>query len=216
MRAPRAGIAREGLPFIGLTAFASLIFALVDLRPPALVFLCLATFCLYFFRDPERVVPGAPGLAVCPADGRVVAVRPRPDPFSGRELVCVSIFMNVFSVHVNRSPVAARVKALAYHPGLFLNASLDKASLNNERCACLLEDERGEDWTVVQIAGLIARRIVFRAEEGDLLGRGERLGLIKFGSRLDVYLPPDWTPAVAPGERTLAGQTILARAPRAS
>jgi phosphatidylserine decarboxylase len=178
---------------------------------PALIFLALTVFCLNFFRDPERVIPQAPDLAVSPADGRITAVLSRPDPLSGTARPCVSIFMNVFNVHVNRSPVAASVKTIAYHPGLFLNASLDKASRDNERCAYLLEDSDGALWSVVQIAGLIARRIVCRVEEGDRLARGERLGMIKFGSRLDVYLPEGWSPSVAPGDRVLGGLSVLAR-----
>jgi phosphatidylserine decarboxylase len=211
MRKPGPGVAPEGFPLIGLAAFAALVFALLDFCVPAVFFLVLAAFCLHFFRDPERVTPQAPGLAVSPADGRVTAVTPRPDPFSGTARPCVSIFMNVFNVHVNRSPVEASVKAVVHHPGLFLNASLDKASKDNERCAYLLEDADGALWSVVQVAGLIARRIVCRAEEGDRLARGERLGLIKFGSRLDVYLPEGWSPAVSPGDRVLAGLTALAR-----
>ncbi|MDR2076353.1 MAG: phosphatidylserine decarboxylase family protein [Desulfovibrio sp.] len=211
MRKPSPGIAPEGFPAVGISAFAALVLALLDFCLPAVLFLVLTAFCLHFFRDPQRVVPSAPGLAVSPADGRVAAVTPRPDPFSGTERSCVSIFMNVFNVHVNRSPVEASVRAIAYHPGLFLNASLDKASRDNERCVYLLEDNDGALWSVAQIAGLIARRIVCRAEEGDRLLRGERLGMIKFGSRLDVYLPAGWSPAVAPGDRVLGGLSVLAR-----
>ena len=211
MRKPSPGIVPEGFPLVGLSAFAALVFTLLAYPAPAVFFLVLTVFCLYFFRDPERISPLEPGLAVSPADGRVTTVTPRPDPFSGTARPCISIFMNVFNVHVNRSPVAAVVRAVAYHPGLFLNASLDKASRDNERCACLLEDSDGASWSVVQIAGIIARRIVCRVEEGDRLLRGERLGLIKFGSRLDVYLPEGWSPAVAPGDRVLAGLSVLAR-----
>jgi phosphatidylserine decarboxylase len=211
MRKPGLGLAPEGFPVVGISAFAALVFALLHFLVPAVIFLALTVFCLNFFRDPERVIPQAPDLAVSPADGRVTAVLSRSDPLSGTARPCVSIFMNVFNVHVNRSPVAASVKTIAYHPGLFLNASLDKASRDNERCAYLLEDSDGAHWSVVQIAGLIARRIVCRVEEGDRLARGERLGLIKFGSRLDVYLPEGWSPSVAPGDRVLGGLSVLAR-----
>ena len=211
MRKATCGITPEGIPSIGLTALCSLVFGLLKIWPLAVLFLGLAAFSLHFFRDPERVVPTKPGLAVSPADGRIIRIERRPDPFSGEERQCVSIFMNVFSVHVNRSPVQGTVKALAYHPGLFLNASFDKASRDNERCAYSIEDGDGALWTAVQIAGLVARRIVCRVEEGDPLLRGERFGMIKFGSRVDVYLPEGYAPAVEIGETTFAGQTVLAK-----
>ena len=210
MRKANSGITPEGIPSIGLTALAALVFGLLHIWPLAVLFLTLAAFSLHFFRDPERVVPKGPGLAISPADGRIIRIEKRPDPFSGEERTCISIFMNVFSVHVNRSPVAATVKALAYHPGLFLNAAFDKASRDNERCAYSLEDQDGALWSVVQIAGLIARRIVCRVEEGDVLGRGERFGMIKFGSRLDMYLPEGYVPVVHIGDAAFAGQTTLA------
>ena len=130
---------------------------------------------------------------------------------TGENRTCVSIFMNVFSVHVNRAPVSGTVEDLRYWPGKFLNAALDKASGENERCACLLRDTGGEQWTFVQIAGLIARRIVCRAEAGDTLARGQRFGMIRFGSRVDLYVPEGYLPAVSIGEKVFAGQSVIAQ-----
>ena len=211
MRTPSVGIAPEGWPMVGLCAFSSGVFALLGCAIAACVFLVLTWFCAYFFRDPERVTPGAPGLAVSPADGKVVAIGPRADPLTGEERVCISIFMNVFSVHVNRSPVEAEVEAIRYYPGKFLNASLDKASTDNERCAYLLRDADNGAWTMIQIAGLIARRIVCRTDEGDRLARGQRCGLIRFGSRVDLFIPAGYAPACAVGDRVFAAQSIVAR-----
>ena len=211
MRTPSVGITPEGWPFIGLAAFSSCIFALLDAWLAACVFLVLTWFAAYFFRDPERVTPGAPGLAVSPADGKVIAIRPRKDPFTGEERICISIFMNVFSVHVNRSPVEAEVESIRYYPGKFLNASFDKASADNERCAYLLRDADGGNWVMIQIAGLIARRIVCRADEGDRLTRGQRCGLIRFGSRVDLFIPAGYAPACAAGDQVFAAQSVVAR-----
>ncbi len=210
MRKASSGITPEGLPSIGLTALASLVFALLGLCVPALAFLLLALFCCNFFRDPERVVPQEAGLAVSPADGKVIKVTGVPDPFTGESRLCICIFMNVFNVHVNRSPVEGRVEDIAYHPGKFFNASFDKASTDNERCAYSLRDTDGKLWSMVQIAGLVARRIVCRVDKGDVLARGERFGMIKFGSRVDLYLPDGYLPKVTAGEHVLAGQTVLA------
>ena len=211
MRPARCGITPEGWPCIGLTALAALVFACLDWWPAALIFLALCWFSVHFFRDPERVTPTGPGLAVSPADGRVIRVETRPDPFSGEARQCVSIFMNVFNVHVNRAPVACTVQGILYLPGKFLNASFDKASTDNERCAYLVRDDGGRPWVMVQVAGLIARRIVCRVEEGDTLARGERYGMIRFGSRVDLYLPPDYSAVVTNGDVVAAGESILAR-----
>ena len=210
MRTPSVGIAPEGWPAIGLCAFSSCIFALIGCWPAACIFLALTWFCAHFFRDPERVTPSASGLAVSPADGKVIAIGPRSNPFTGEERICISIFMNVFSVHVNRSPVQAEVEAIRYYPGKFLNASFDKASTDNERCAYLLRDADGESWVMIQIAGLIARRIVCRTEEGDRLARGQRYGLIRFGSRVDLFIPAGYTAACAVGDQVFAAQSIVA------
>jgi phosphatidylserine decarboxylase len=211
MRTPSVGITPEGWPMIGLCAFSACIFALLGCSLTACAFLVLTWFCAHFFRDPERVTPNAPGLAVSPADGKVIVIGPRTDPLTGEERICISIFMNVFSVHVNRSPVEAEVEAIRYYPGKFLNASLDKASTGNERCAYLLRDADNGAWTMIQIAGLIARRIVCRTDEGDRLARGQRYGLIRFGSRVDLFIPADYTPACAVGDRVFAAQSIVAR-----
>jgi phosphatidylserine decarboxylase len=210
MRKASFGVTPEGGPGIGICALSALVFALLGWAPPALAFLALTLFCCHFFRDPERVTPRQADVAVSPADGTVVKTAMTPDPFTGRPRRCICIFMSVFNVHVNRSPVAGRVAAIAYHPGKFVNASLDKASTDNERCQYAIEDAAGERWTVVQIAGLIARRIVCRAEEGDDLARGERFGMIKFGSRVDLYLPDGYTPVVEQGSKVLAGQSVVA------
>ncbi|MGE4552143.1 MAG: phosphatidylserine decarboxylase family protein [Desulfovibrionaceae bacterium] len=215
MRTPSPGIAPEGLPVIGLAAFATLILALLGWALPALLLLVFSAFSLFFFRDPVRVPPIAPegkAVAVSPADGRIVSVGPAPDPFTGEQRTRVCVFMNVFNVHVNRAPVAARVRAIRYNPGKFINASFDKASEYNERCAVGLRDAAGRDWTVVQIAGLIARRIVCRTEPGDALDLGDRFGLIMFGSRVDVYLPDDYVSKLRIGDKVLAGMTVLAEA----
>lgn len=211
MHKPSVGIAPEGAPFIGLSCFTSLIFAILACWPLALLFWLLCIFSVYFFRDPERIVPQGAGIAASPADGTIVRIARSADPFGGGEKTCVSVFMSVFNVHVNRSPVKCHVKEIKYFPGKFFNASLDKASTDNERCAWLLAGESGEAWTVVQIAGLIARRIVARAQPGDELARGERFGLIRFGSRVDLYLPEGYIAAVDIGAKVCAGQTIIAR-----
>ncbi|MEG2172685.1 MAG: phosphatidylserine decarboxylase family protein [Desulfovibrionaceae bacterium] len=211
MQKSSVGITPEGWPVIGLTALSAFIFALLGCWPMAVIFLVLVWFSCHFFRDPERVVPQAAGLAVSPADGRVIRIDKRIDPISGESRTCVCVFMNVFSVHVNRAPVAGTVTAIHYHPGTFVNAAWDKASTDNERCAYAMRDAAGDHFTFVQIAGLIARRIVCRVAIGDSLERGERFGMIRFGSRLDLYMPEDYSPAIGIGELVFAGQSILAR-----
>lgn len=209
MRHGNIGITPEGYPFLGLSAFSSLIFAVIGCWPMAVIFLGLLWFAGHFFRDPERVVPTTIGVAVSPADGKIVKIQPMPDPFTGMPRMCISVFMNVFSVHVNRAPVAGKITAIAYHPGKFLNAAWDKASHDNERCAYTLDGGDGA-FVMVQIAGLVARRIVCRVEEGEELKRGERFGMIRFGSRVDLYLPEGYVPRVTVGEKVVAGQTVLA------
>jgi phosphatidylserine decarboxylase len=211
MRAPSMGLAPDGLPVLWLVTAATLTFAALGWAWAALPALVLLVFCLNFFRDPERVVPQGPGLVVAPADGKVVRLGRAPDPFTGEPRQCVCVFMNVFNVHVNRAPVDATVTRIDYHEGRYINASLDKASEHNERCAIGLEDDGGGRWTMVQIAGLVARRIVCRAETGDALARGQRFGMIKFGSRVDLYLPDDYDISVGMGDKTTAGRTVVAR-----
>lgn len=205
------GIAREGFPIIFLTALATLIFALLKWPVVAVIALLSCAFSVHFFRDPERVIPSDPHVAVSPADGKIIKIEMRRDPIKQEEHCCISIFMNVFNVHVNRVPVTCTVTDMRYFPGKFINASFDKASEDNERCAWQLTEPSGEVWCMVQIAGLIARRIVCRAKVSDSLKRGERCGMIRFGSRVDVYLPANYKPAVKLGDKVLAGQSILAR-----
>jgi phosphatidylserine decarboxylase len=169
---------------------------------------------LAFFRDPERVTPRRAGLIISPADGRIVEVAEALPPaelgLEAKPMMRVAIFMNVFDVHVNRSPITATVVRIAYRPGKFLNASLDKASVDNERNALAVRLPDGRDYAVVQIAGLVARRIVCDVKAGQTLRTGERFGMIRFGSRLDIYLPPGVQPLIALGQSTLAGETVLA------
>jgi len=174
----------------------------------------LTLWCAYFFRDPERTTPVREGLVIAPADGRVSDIREMTPPpeldLDETPRIRVSIFMNVFDVHVNRAPVDGRIVGLTYIPGKFLNAELDKASTDNERQAFTLEMEDGTRIGVVQIAGLVARRIVRFVERDDRLLAGQRFGLIRFGSRLDVWLPPGVRPSVLVGQRTYAGETVVA------
>lgn len=176
--------------------------------------LLLTGWCAYFFRDPARVTPARPGLVIAPADGVVTLIEPAvPPPELGMDPTPrprISIFMNVFDVHVNRSPVEGVISRMAYRPGKFLNAALDKASTDNERQSLRLDMADGRNLVVVQIAGLVARRIVDWCKEGDRLPAGARFGLIRFGSRVDVYLPDGISPLVVEGQRSVAGETILA------
>jgi phosphatidylserine decarboxylase len=177
----------------------------------SLPFWLAALFVLQFFRDPAREVTDDPLAVVSPADGRIVVVGKAMDPYLKREALKVSVFMNVFNVHSNRSPVDGTVKERWYFPGRFLNAALDKASLENERNALWLRSPDGQDVTCVQVAGLIARRILCYVEPGRTLAKGERFGFIRFGSRVDVYLPLDARVDAAVGEKVYAGETVLAR-----
>ena len=173
----------------------------------------LTLWCIYFFRDPPRVTPVREGLVVAPADGRVSQITTAAPPhelgLGDKPLPRISIFMSVFDCHVNRSPVAGQVEKIVYQPGKFLNADLDKASEDNERNSLVIATA-GTRIAVVQIAGLVARRIVCFVKEGQPVGAGERFGMIRFGSRLDVYLPPDTAPLVAVGQTAIAGETVLA------
>ncbi|QIG50165.1 phosphatidylserine decarboxylase [Nordella sp. HKS 07] len=207
-------IHREGWRFVAIAAAVTLILYWLDLDLLALLALVLTLWCAYFFRDPERVTPVRAGLVISPADGRVSAIEsvvPPPELDLPREpFTRISVFMNVFDVHINRSPVDARIAHIAYVPGKFLNAELDKASEDNERQALTLELDDGRKLGVVQIAGLVARRIVKFVEDGDMLKAGERFGLIRFGSRVDVYLPKGVSALVVVGQRAVAGETVLA------
>ena len=209
MRPANAAITPEGYPVIFLTTLCALASALLGSAALTVIFVVLVWFSLNFFRDPERVVPQEAGAATSPADGKVVKIERRVDPMTGEERTCICIFMNVFNVHVNRMPTAAKILKMAHVPGKFLNASLDKASTDNERCCYLMETPAGVKYGVVQIAGLVAKRIVPFVKEGASLAVAERFGLIRFGSRLDVYLPAGVEPEVRVGQVMVAGETIL-------
>jgi phosphatidylserine decarboxylase len=205
-------ISPEGYPFIGAFALVSLI--LFWLWSPLGWLGTLATvWCVYFFRDPPRVTPVREGLVVAPADGRVSQITTAPPPhelgLGDRPLPRVSIFMSVFDCHVNRSPVSGRVDNIVYQPGKFFNADLDKASADNERNSLVISTGNTRV-AVVQIAGLVARRIVCFVRIGQPVGIGERFGMIRFGSRLDVYLPENVAPLVAVGQTAIAGETVIA------
>ena len=213
IRSQLAPVHREGLPFIGAFALASLILFWLW-SPLGWLGTVMTAWCAFFFRDPVRVTPAREGLLVAPADGRVsqiVNASPPPELGLGyKALTRVSIFMSVFDCHVNRSPVSGRIERIAYHAGTFINADLDKASENNERNGLVITTPNGARIGVVQIAGLIARRIVSFVREGVTIGAGERFGMIRFGSRVDVYLPDGVRPIVAEGQTAIAGETVLA------
>ncbi len=214
IKAALVPIAREGWPFIA--AFAALAVVLFYFAPaPGWIGVVLTAWCVYFFRDPPRVTPTTPGLVVSPADGVVQTVGPAVPPaeleMGAAERLRICIFMNVFDVHVNRMPADGAVTALSYRPGKFFNASLDKASEHNERQSIRLTTADGKDIAVVQIAGLIARRIVCRLMPDQEVMAGERFGLIRFGSRVDVYLDEGMTPLAIAGQRAVAGETVIAR-----
>ncbi|GAB4261134.1 MAG: phosphatidylserine decarboxylase [Pararhodobacter sp.] len=204
---------REGYPFIALFAAVTLVLFLIW-QPLGWVGVVLTVWCYYFFRDPDRYTPQRAGLIVSPADGVVSlierAVPPAELGMGDAALTRVSVFMNVFNCHVNRMPIAGEVTAVSYRPGKFLNASLDKASEDNERNALAVQMADGRKIAVVQIAGLVARRIVCDVKPGAVLETGERFGMIRFGSRLDVYLPEGVPPLVALGQTMVAGETVLA------
>lgn len=210
---PHPIIAREGWPFIAVTGVAALLLSYFGWWILAVVAWLAFVFCVQFFRDPGRVPPQGEKLVIAPADGRVVLVGKARDPYLDRDALKISVFMNVFNVHSNRSPVDGRVVNRWYHAGSFLNAALDKASLENERNALHLRTAAGADVTCVQIAGLVARRILCYVEPGAELTRGQRYGFIRFGSRVDVYLDPAAKPRVAVGDIATAAVTVLADLP---
>jgi phosphatidylserine decarboxylase len=217
IRSQLVPIHREGYPFIGIFALVTLI--LFWLWPPlGWIGIALTVWCALFFRDPLRVTPVRDGLLVSPADGRISMVtQAAPPPELGMgdtPLPRISIFMSVFDCHINRSPIAGQVERVAYKAGVFLNADLDKASEDNERNGFVISAPDGRI-AVVQIAGLVARRIVSWVSEGGAVAAGQRLGMIRFGSRVDVYLPPGGSFLVAQGQRAIAGETVIAdlRAP---
>ncbi|MES2830865.1 MAG: phosphatidylserine decarboxylase [Pseudomonadota bacterium] len=206
---PHPIIAREGWSFL---AIAVVIASVVTAISPAwsIPVWIIAVFLLQFFRDPPREIPTQANALLSPADGRIVVVEKTQDPHAGRVALKISVFMNVFNVHSNRSPVDGKVNTVQYFPGKFVNADLDKASVENERNAVVVTRANGQIVTFVQIAGLIARRILCHVRPGDTLTRGQRYGFIRFGSRVDVYLPLTARPLVVVGDRVSATETILA------
>jgi phosphatidylserine decarboxylase len=204
---------REGYKFVSAFALGTLVlFWLWD--PLGWVGVGLTIWCYYFFRDPERVTPMREGLMISPADGVISLLEPAVPPqelgLGPQPMTRISVFMNVFNCHVNRAPIGGQISRIAYRPGKFFNASLDKASVDNERNALVITMADGRQIAVVQIAGLVARRILCEVREGQAIRTGERFGMIRFGSRLDIYLPEGVAPLVCLGQSTIAGETVLA------
>jgi phosphatidylserine decarboxylase len=210
---PHPLIAQEGWPILAGGVIVSLLVSAWS-GWASIPFWIFTLFALQFFRDPVREAPEGEGLVLCPADGRVVSVEEATDPYAeDRAALRISVFMNVFNVHSNRVPVDGEVESLTYFAGRFFNASLDKASLENERNAMVLRTSDGQTVTAVQVAGLVAKRILCHAHVGQRLYAGQRYGFIRFGSRVDVYLPPGSRPRVALGDKVQATSTILAELP---
>ncbi len=210
---PHPLIAREGWPFIAIALVLALAASIAANWVWALPLWLLLVFVVQFFRDPARPIPQDAKAVLSPADGRIVAIEPARDPWLEREAVKISVFMNVFNVHSNRSPVDGEVKQRWYNPGQFVNAALDKASTENERNALHIRARDGHDITCVQVAGLVARRILCYVDAGTQLARGQRYGFIRFGSRVDLYLPPGTRARVTIGDKVSATSTILAELP---
>ncbi|MBU6143427.1 MAG: phosphatidylserine decarboxylase [Betaproteobacteria bacterium] len=208
---PHPIIAREGWPFVGLTVGLAFVATWLDWTVIAVLLWLVAVFVIQFFRDPARTPPVGEGLITSPADGRIVVVGKATDPITGQESLKISVFMNVFNVHSNRAPIQGRVMDVQYFPGAFFNAAIDKASEQNERSAMVIEDPQGRRLTCIQIAGLVARRILCYVKPGDSLLRGARYGFIRFGSRVDVYCPPGTQALVSVGDKVYAHSTALAR-----
>ncbi|WP_332672679.1 phosphatidylserine decarboxylase [Aromatoleum sp.] len=210
---PHPILAREGWPFIAIALAVAVVINGAAGFAWALPFWVLFVFVVQFFRDPPRPIPQGEKDVLSPADGRIVAIEPVRDPYLDRDSLKISVFMNVFNVHSNRSPVDGEVIQRWYNAGRFVNAALDKASVENERNALHLRLANGQDVTCVQVAGLIARRILCYVEAGSRLRRGERYGFIRFGSRVDVYLPPGSRARVTIGDKVSASSTVLAELP---
>jgi phosphatidylserine decarboxylase len=205
-------IAKEGLPFLGAALFFAFLGWLIGWKVVAVICLVAAVYIAYFFRDPERVSPPGEGNIVSAADGKVVSVgKIREDIFSGQERLRVSVFMNLFDVHINYSPVEGQVKDVKYHSGSFMNAALDRACEENERNGLKMETAKGTEVVLVQVAGLCARRIISYLKPGAKVRRGEKLGLIRFGSRCDIYLPISSEVLVQVGQKVKGAETVLAR-----
>ena len=210
---PHPLIAREGWPFIALALLVALAVHVYAGWAWALFPWMVVAFMVQFFRDPPRAIPADPAAVISPADGRVVSVERARDPYLDRDALKISVFMNVFNAHSNRSPVDGDVRNTWYFPGSFLNAALAKASLENERAVLWIQTPKGADVTCVQVAGLVARRILCYAKTGQTLTRGERFGFIRFGSRVDLYLPLDATPRAVVGDMVYATESVLAVLP---
>jgi phosphatidylserine decarboxylase len=210
---PHPIIAKEGWPFIAAAVAAAAATQWLAGVGWAVPLWLIVAFMVQFFRDPPRVIPQASKAVLAPADGRIVAVERARDPYLERDTLKMSVFMNVFNVHSNRSPVDGEIRDAWYHRGSFFNAALSKSSLENERAALWIRTPGGADVTCVQIAGLIARRILCYVSPGQRLARGERYGFIRFGSRVDVYLPPESRPVASMGDKVYATETILATLP---
>ena len=212
MKTPKVPLAKEGYPFIYFFSLVTIVLALVACQWAAYLGLLVCLFVISFFRDPERFTPQDPSSVVSPADGKIISIESiTDDTYLQAQSYKISIFMNVFNVHVNRNPFDGIVKDIIYTPGRFYSADTDKAVLHNEKCATVLEMQSGETIAFVQIAGLIARRIVNWLELGDAAKKGERMGLIRFGSRVDVYLPAKAIISVKKGDKVKAGETVLAQ-----
>ena len=206
---PHPVIAREGWPFLAIAIIVSVLMTIWT-GWWSLPFWVISLFVLQFFRDPAREGTTAANTVLSPADGRIVMIGEVDDPYAERRALKISVFMNVFNVHSNRSPVDGSVKKVEYFPGKFFNAALDKASLENERNAMVIETPDGQVITAVQVAGLVAKRILCYAKPGQTVSRGQRYGFIRFGSRVDVYLPLGSSPRVAIGDKVSATTTVLA------
>jgi phosphatidylserine decarboxylase len=211
---PHPLIAREGWPFIAVAVVLALAVGVFIGWGWSIPLWLIAVFVLQFFRDPPRTPPAGEHLVISPADGRIVSVERVQDPYLKRDALRLSVFMNVFNVHSNRSPIAGSVREIWYSAGVFLNAALDKASLDNERNAVWIRSDAGTDVTCVQVAGLIARRILCYIKPGDALRAGQRFGFIRFGSRVDVFLPPDAVPRARVGDKVQGGSSVLAELKR--
>ena len=210
MKEARIPIAREGYPFIAFVAFVCLIFALLEYDLAALATLVLTGFVVYFFRDPDRISPEDDDAVVSPADGKVILVEKIfDDRFVNEHVYKISIFMSVFDVHVNRTPYTGKVEKIVYTPGSFYAANTDQGGLANENCGLVLSTGKNFQYAVVQIAGLVARRIICWVEKGDTIERGRRFGMIRFGSRVDIYLPQNLQLEIRSGQRVRAGETVI-------
>lgn len=214
---PHPILAREGWPFIAATfLLAALWTSFVGFGFIAAVLWVLFILVTQFFRDPAREVPAMADAVICPVDGRVIKVEETVNPYTQENALMISVFMNIFNVHCQRSPVNGVIEDVQYYPGKFFNADLDKASTENERNAVIARLDDGTRITFVQVAGLVARRILCYVQKGDELHKGQRYGFIRFGSRVDVYLPLGATPCVTIGEKVLGTETVLAKlAPKA-